>query len=460
MVADYQSMQWHEHNDPEKTEDMTEETSSAKELADLEDVDVKIDEVVPDDTWNAVAWIILLNGIGVLLPWNMFITIAPQYYVDYWFTVNGTETHYGTSFMSALGIVSQIPNFLVACINVLNLIRGPVMYRIVGPLTANCLLVGVILSLVIFQQPSDSARGWFYVVSLIIVMTMNATNGLYQNSFFGLVADFPAKYTNAVVVGTNVSGTFTSLLSIISIAAFNNNPKTVALMYFSISLGVLFVCMVSLWLVSKQKFFQYYVKKGAVARLKENVQKFDIRMYWETVKHCYMQLLSVFLVYFVTLSVFPTILVGFEPTKSDGTWNSVIPNQYYTGVTTFLNFNFFAAVGSTTASFIQFPGPKLLIIPVALRLLFIPFFMLSNYLPNSRVMPVWYSNEWIFFFGNTIMAFTSGYFSSLGMMYAPRVCPPHLSKLAGQIAALCLVTGIMCGVAFTPLITTMVQNIK
>ncbi|KAK6044663.1 hypothetical protein COOONC_17832 [Cooperia oncophora] len=46
--------------------------------------------------------------------------------------------------------------------------------------------------------------------------------------------------------------------------------------------------------------------------------------------------------------------------------------------------------------------------------------MLCNYNVDDRVMPVVFENEWFFIIGNTIMAFTSGYFSSLGMMYAPR----------------------------------------
>ncbi|VDL66966.1 unnamed protein product [Nippostrongylus brasiliensis] len=36
-------------------------------------------------------------------------------------------------------------------------------------------------------------------------------------------------------------------------------------------------------------------------------------------------------------------------------------------------------------------------------------------------MPVVFANEWFFIIGNAFMAFTSGYFSSLGMMYAPRL---------------------------------------
>ncbi|CAO4372792.1 unnamed protein product [Caenorhabditis nigoni] len=52
------------------------------------------------------------------------------------------------------------------------------------------------------------------------------------------------------------------------------------------------------------------------------------------------------------------------------------------------------------------PGPRLLIVPCLIRPVFIPFFIFGNCFPNDRSMPVLYSNEWIFFIGNTIMAFT------------------------------------------------------
>ncbi|EYC30935.1 hypothetical protein Y032_0004g1858 [Ancylostoma ceylanicum] len=417
------------------------------------------DREPPIDKCWIVFMIILLNGIGVLLPWNMFITIAPNYYVEYWFTVDGNKTSYAKSFMSALGISAQIPNFIVGVINVAQIIGGSLMIRIVGPLTLNCLNVVAILALVIFQDPSEEAMNWFYIVSLVIVMVMNASNGLYQNSVFGLAADFPAAYTNALVVGNNVCGTFTSVLAILTTVAFPTEYKTVALIYFSISLAVLILCGISLIILTRLEFYQFYVEKGNRFRAAENAGRPTIRQFLECFKGCWMQLLSIILVFFVTLSVFPTVLAGTTPNGKGEPWNSGISKELYPGITTFLVFNFFAAVGSTTANFIQFPGPRLLIFPVLARLLFIPFFMLCNYNVDDRVMPVWFKNEWFFIIGNVIMALSSGYFSSLGMMYAPRVVPSSMSKTAGMAAALCLVTGIMAGVAFTPVITLMVNNI-
>ncbi|VDL65781.1 unnamed protein product, partial [Nippostrongylus brasiliensis] len=156
-------------NSPSGSVDKVEEKSDDADLG-----------VPPIDTCHLAFAIVLLNGIGVLLPWNMFITIAPNYYVEYWFTVDGNKTSYAKSFMSALGITAQLPNFLMSLINVMQIIGGSLMIRIAGPLIVNCLNVIVILALVIFQDPDPDAMHWFYIVSLTIVMVMNASNGLYQ----------------------------------------------------------------------------------------------------------------------------------------------------------------------------------------------------------------------------------------------------------------------------------------
>lgn len=67
------------------------------------------------------------------------------------------------------------------------------------------------------------------------------------------------------------------------------------------------------------------------------------------------------------------------------------------------------------------PSPQKLWIAVTLRLLYFPFFLFSNYqvLDKTRSLPVLISNDWVYWLVAATMAFTNGYFSSLGMMYAP-----------------------------------------
>lgn len=79
---------------------------------------------------------------------------------------------------------------------------------------------------------------------------------------------------------------------------------------------------------------------------------------------CWLQFLAVFLVFFVSLAIFPAVLVDIKPLHHfTGRMGNFFPlfslqrpfsGEIYYGLTVFLNFNFFAAVGNLTAVFIQF----------------------------------------------------------------------------------------------------------
>ncbi|KIH54239.1 nucleoside transporter [Ancylostoma duodenale] len=256
----------------------------------------------PVDKLRFAYFIIMLNGIGVLLPWNMFITIAPNYYVNYWFTINGTRTVYAKDFLRDLGIAAQTPNFLAGLLNLMQIIGGSLMIRIAGTLTVNCINVAVVIILIAAQDPAEE--------------------GL--NSVFGLTADFPAAYTNALVVGNNICGTFISVLVILTTVG------------------------------TYQEFYKYYIDKGNRARAAEHASRPSLAQFAETFKGCWQQLVSVFLVFFVTLAVFPAVLAGITPNGKGEPWNSAISRELYPGFTVFLNFNIMAAIGSTTANFVQF----------------------------------------------------------------------------------------------------------
>uniref|UniRef100_A0A0R3TZV8 Nucleoside transporter n=1 Tax=Rodentolepis nana TaxID=102285 RepID=A0A0R3TZV8_RODNA len=107
-----------------------------------------------------------------------------------------------------------------------------------------------------------------------------------------------------------------------------------------------------------------------------------------------------------------------------------IAESWFVDITCFFFFNLFALLGCTVTNWIRFPGPRFLWIPVLLRLVFfVPFFLFSNY-------------------RSLVFAFTSGYFSSLGMMYAP-ISPPERAGLAGLLASFFLILGVFSGCNLT-----------
>lgn len=100
----------------------------------------------PKDRFNIVYFTLLLHGIGVLMPWNMFITaksvninamlykILPtaakqwrfnfffffQYFIDYKMSkeYTGIDSEYRTYFLSYMMIASQVPNLVFNWLNV------------------------------------------------------------------------------------------------------------------------------------------------------------------------------------------------------------------------------------------------------------------------------------------------------------------------------------------------------
>lgn len=69
----------------------------------------------------------------------------------------------------------------------------------------------------------------------------SVAGGIYQNSVYGMAAKLPFKYTGAVVLGSNISGTFVSIVSILS-SLVTSSDRTAAIYYFIGAMFVLLAC--------------------------------------------------------------------------------------------------------------------------------------------------------------------------------------------------------------------------
>jgi solute carrier family 29 (equilibrative nucleoside transporter), member 1/2/3 len=98
-----------------------------------------------------------------------------------------------------------------------------------------------IITIILAMIDSSSWSGQFFYLTMLTVVILNIANGVYQNSVYGLAAKLPMKYSNAVVLGSNISGTFTSIINIISIA-LSPNLRVAAIYYFLTALVVLLAC--------------------------------------------------------------------------------------------------------------------------------------------------------------------------------------------------------------------------
>lgn len=116
-----------------------------------------------------------------------------------------------------------------------------------------------------------------------------------------------------------------------------------------------------------QRFYRYHeqIYQKSVSENKKSV--IYVLSYWNIFKKCLPQLVNIFLVFFVTLSLFPAVLSGNVSTllKQNLYWNfktildidRVHPNffisaEYFISLTCFLTFNLAAVLGNILSSYV------------------------------------------------------------------------------------------------------------
>lgn len=409
----------------------------------------------PYDKWKLVFLIFMLHGLGTLMPWNMFIT-AKSYFVD--FKLNSTltsdgDSSYSTNFLAYIGFASQIPNVIFNWLNVFVNMGGDLTKRIVWSILIEICVF--IVTVVLAMMDSSAWPGAFFWITMLCVVILNMANGIYQNTVFGMVATLPIKYTGAVVLGSNISGLFATIISICSSLIFNSQ-RTAAIYYFITAMFVLLVCFDTYFALPLNRFYRYNELMREKETKQVSVDDKGKTPYWAIFKKAFPQLFNVFFVFFITLAVFPAVHSDIKPLDS----NFIIPEKLFVPITCFLTFNFFAMLGSSCTSWVQWPTPKYLWIPVVLRVVFLPLFLFSNYHPKDviRSLPVFITNDYAYWTIGVIMSFSSGYLSSLGMMYTPQTVAQKHQITAGMFAAAMLITGIFTGITFSMVFPYIVRN--
>lgn len=462
----------------------------------------------PVDKYRLVFIILLIHGIGTLMPWNMFIN-AEDYFRNYKLQPAGNQTisrdrnddelvDMRKNFLSVLSLAAQLPNALFNGLNlIVNLGSGNLKLRVNLTLIVEAMifLLTIILAVVnSFQWP-----GVFYYITMISVVVLNMASGIYQNCVFGIGAKFPGKYTNAILIGSNLSGTFTSIVNLLSIW-LAPEPQTAAMYYFITALFVIVTCLVSYNLLHLNPFFRHYdqadsgnsapelcqldiatttvndkhddgnVNHDIPETLRKTVDAMvprpsgqskaydqdnsftgELNKKWQVFKKCWPQCMNVFFTFYFTLALFPSVMASIKQT------GTTFDPKYFTAVCCFLAFNLFALVGNLISGWTTWPGKDRVWILVAARVLFVPFFLFCNFNKASRKWPVLIENDIIYTLGNVLMALTSGYLSSLCMMFASSGLSQDEAPKAGMLAAFFLVFGIFMGINSSFILTWIVE---
>lgn len=391
----------------------------------------------PPDRYRLVLITCCALGISVLFPWNALITAN-----NFWSYVFGDDSTF-EFWLSAAFNWPQVPMLLVVTK------WGPRFSYTSRIMSSLATFIVALLAIPFFCTIGISITAkWIVTLSLAFIAGM--AQALNFGTIMGFAAIFPPMYTTAMMSGQGIGGVTIGLLALLFQAIIPNAAEGQAWLYFGCASVIIWVTLLVYMYSLRLPFTHFYVKKYyASVELRENggtngeeaiegfvqeKQKQDMRWYWNVFKKIWVDALTVFFVFFVTLCLFPGLMLDTELTFTPAVWfNILIP----------LIFNIFDTCGRSMpyVPILRFP-PKYLWIVSAVRVVFFPLFIICV----NPVVPK-YPEFWVYilliFFGTS-----NGYAGTLAMMYAPAKVDSEEQQVVGIMMSFFLNSGIFLATNF------------
>ncbi|CAJ1067124.1 equilibrative nucleoside transporter 1-like [Xyrichtys novacula] len=434
----------------------------------------------PRDKYNAVWIIFFILGLGTLLPWNFFMTATmyftsrlkdPPTTTDLFAnqTTNGTLAADGdtrnvleSKFNNVMTLCAMVPLLIFTCLNSFIHQRIPQKLRISGSLTV--ILVVFLLTAVLVKV--DVAPLPFFTLTMIKIICINSFGAILQGSLFGLAGILPASYTTPIMSGQGLAGAFAAFSMICALAS-GSALQDSAFGYFITACVVILLAIMSYLALPRMEFFQYYMEsnvsrpsadeenkmdllrkdngaeKRPVVSLTDDEAKPSVSVF-SIFKQIWVMALSVCFIFTVTIGTFPAVTVEVQSTVANGgAWET-----YFIPVSCFLLFNVMDWAGRSLTAVCMWPGKDSIWLPVfvAMRVVFIPLFMLCNVQPR-HYLPVLFSHDAWYIIFMIFFSFSNGYLASLCMCFGPKKVSQHEAETAGAIMAFFLSLGLALGAA-------------
>lgn len=402
----------------------------------------------PKDRFLIALVIFAIHGVGTLYPWNSFIT-AEKYFTEHKFANVSDDCEYKDKFISYLGIGGFVPNVTFLFIA---LFFPPKSSRFSTFSGLFLMLVLFVITTILAIVDSTTWPDVFFGITMTTIVLFNAASAIYQSGMYALAAKLPEGYTQSYIVGQGIGGTFVAVLSIMSIT-FAGSLRSAAIGYFCCAVLVLFICVVTYVMLFKLPIVKYYLglvtvtidDKETEAAADDPANKRP--PLWTIFKQIKMQVFNIWLLFFVTLAIFPVVLAGI-PSVSENP--SHFQSVYFIPLCCFFTFNLGDFFGSILPAWFRWKYPKYTWLLVVSRLLFFPVFIFCNYRPDRRTLPVLVSNDYAYAFLVVIMSVSNGYLKTVIMMDGPKgVSNPNWAGKAASMMVFFLILGIFCGIQFS-----------
>lgn len=212
----------------------------------------------PKDHYYLVYIVFFLQGVGMLFPWNVYITASEYFHTRF------KGTPFVNNFENIFSFCYSFTNlfFMVILVNYAHLEYFNMQTTVGLP---QVLTTCVFAATTVMVEISMTGEALFSV-TVGFILLCGFTAALIQSGIFGLAGRFPAVYTQAVMSGQGVAGMSVSIISLVSTLGTpctgatpsDNEIEQASFSYFLVSTVVILMTLFAFLALTRSDFAQHY----------------------------------------------------------------------------------------------------------------------------------------------------------------------------------------------------------
>lgn len=401
--------------------------------------------VGPRDRYHLVYAIMAVLGAGLLWPYNTIISV-PEYFA---------QAYPGKHAQYVLPAILSYPSLIFLAIMVRFGPRVSFSFRIVSCFSVMAFLVAGV-PLIAYVESE-----WSFQVLCALVFVLGVCLSIIQSSVFAFASKLPPLYTQAVMSGQGVAGIGVCLLRILTKFMYPPTPSGIAsgtMVFIFISAAISLVSVIAYAVAIRQPFTRHHLSESAPSSPSQSRASSDIPVsgfdfvkessldpleqstlvpvgdrevrYLVVLRKLWANGLVVATVFMVTFLAFPGLTSELRSsTGIDQSWFTLL---------LITAFNAMDAIGRTLPGWFVAVSPRHLAGHAVVRFALYPAFI------ACKAGVAFNNDAWIVVL-IALLAFTNGYYASIGMMNTTLYVEPHENEAAGAIMSFFLMAGIIAG---------------
>ncbi|CAH1099371.1 unnamed protein product [Psylliodes chrysocephalus] len=263
---------------------------------------------------------------------------------------------------------------------------------------------------------TDTWQTMFFIITMTLFGISSCFHPFYGMTNVAYLSKFPTFYMELNILGTAISGLFSTILQIVSLTVGHTSTQ-IAMIYFCSGLVIVIFTLFLIYIMKYSATIQYYLENG---KEEGSNQIYTLKEYWEVAKKIWFILLIIFINSGTMNSGHPNITNLVVSEGYTGTGQSLWNDKYFVVVATYLLFDIFQIIGRLCGRTVLKKKTAIYFILFALFRSFVltPLLWFCNAQPRSH-LPVLFPHDYQYMIILAIHSFTGSAFLAICFLSIP-----------------------------------------